>query len=135
MTTHENAENGPPDAPVRLPADTIVVRGGRSTPDTLLKTALSHFDAHGCFAISVRAKPGMTATELAVVEPPLAHPVIRATTAGALRRLGYEVVPDEPPPAHALIMLPDVPAGHEYHEISHVFGDAAENPGSRMEQT
>ena len=60
--------------------------------------------------------------------PRLAHPWIRATTVGELRNGGYDVIMDEPPPAHALIMLPRVPADHDFLTIASVLGEPCRNP-------
>lgn len=75
----------------------------------------------------------MTADDLAVVEPPLAYTKIRETTVGALRAAGYDVIPDEPPPTHALIVLRRVPADEDYRVVSEVFGEPRENPAVRKE--
>jgi hypothetical protein len=99
-----------------------------STPETLQKTALRHYDVHGEFAISVRSKEGLTANELAAIDPPLAYPRIRETTVGAVRAVGYDVVRDEPPPAHALVMLPSIPADDDYLKISSALGEPRDNP-------
>lgn len=82
----------------------------------------------GVFALSVRSRPPMSAEELARVDPPMLHPRMRATTVGVLRRAGYDVIPDEPPPAHALIMLPGVPADDDYVTVSAIFGEPTSNP-------
>ena len=57
MSSHGNLETKRDEEEGRLPDEAIVMRGGLSTPDTLQKTALRHFDIHGEFAISVRSKP------------------------------------------------------------------------------
>jgi hypothetical protein len=111
-----------------LPDEAVVVRGGLSTPDTLHKSALAHYDEEGMFAISVRSRPDTAAEDLARVDPPLLYPKMRATTVGMLRGVGYDVVPDEPPPAHALIMLPRVPADDDYVTVSAIFGEPTSNP-------
>jgi hypothetical protein len=115
-------------AETTLPDEAVVVRGGLSTPETLHKSALAHFDEKGVFALSVRSRPPMSAEELARVDPPMLHPRMRATTVGVLRRAGYDVIPDEPPPAHALIMLPGVPADDDYVTVSAIFGEPTSNP-------
>lgn len=109
------------------------MRGGLSTPETLWKTALRHFDTESVFAISCRSKPDMTADELASVEPPTLGLWLRETTVGTLRGAGYNVVPDEPPPAHALVMLPAVPADDDYLRVSAIFGDQRPNPTFKKE--
>ena len=116
-----------------LPIEAVVMRGGLSTPDTPLKTALRHFDLHGEFAISCRSKPRMTADELAAIDPPIPAPRMRETTVGVIRGSGYDVVSDEPPPTHALIKLPLVPADDDYVTISALFSDERPNPVFRKE--
>jgi hypothetical protein len=122
------------DTEASLPDEAVVIRGGLSSADTLRKTALAHYDDQGAFAISARSLPDMTADELAHVEPPLPQPRLRDTTVGALRRAGYDVIPDEPPPAHALIMLPRLPADEDYVAVSATFAEPRENPAYRKEQ-
>src|SRR3954453_14452603 len=121
--------NGDPIEPERdaeteisLPEEAVVVRGGLSAAETLAMTAFAHYDVHGDFAISVRSKPGMTADEMAHVEPALPQPRLRETTVGDLRAAGYDVVRDEPPPTHALIMLDPFPADDVYVRIASIFG-------------
>jgi hypothetical protein len=121
------------DAEGSLPDEAVVVRGGLSTPDTLHKSALAHYDAEGVFAISARSLPGMTASCLAHIEPALPQRRLRATTVGDLRAASHDVIPDEPPPAHALIMLPRVPADEDYVTVSATFGEPQENPAYRKE--
>jgi hypothetical protein len=112
-----------------LPDEAVVIRGGISTPETLHKTALAHRDDHPDFAISCRSLPQMSADDLTRVEPPLVnYPRLRETTVGVLRKAGYDVIRDEPPPAHALIMLPPLPADEDYLVISAAFSQPRENP-------
>jgi hypothetical protein len=111
-----------------LPDEAVVMRFGVSTPETLHKTALAHHDKAGDFAISARSLPGATADALARVEPRMGHAKLRETTVGALRAAGYDVIRDEPPPAHALIMLPRLPADDDYVVVSTTFGPARDNP-------
>lgn len=118
----------------RLPDEAIVTRGGLSTADTLCKTALAHFDVHNEFGISVRCKPPMTADQLALVDPPLPQKQLRETTVGALREAGFDVVPDEPPPTHALIMLQPVPTDDDYLRITAIFGQPRQNPAFTKEE-
>jgi hypothetical protein len=117
----------PTQKPPRLPDAAVVVRGGLSAPRTLHRTALEHFDKHGLFAISAASLPDMSADELAAVAQ-LPHPRIRETTVGAIRRAGHDVVPDEPPPAHALITLPRLPTDDDYMTIADLFGPPRPNP-------
>jgi hypothetical protein len=119
------------EAPV-LPDEALVVRLGLSAPDTLRKTALAHFDDHGEFAISVVSLPHATVDELAHLAG-LPHPRLRTTTVGAIRAVGFDVVPDEPPPGHALITLPRLPADEDYAAIADVFGPPEPNPALKEE--
>jgi hypothetical protein len=118
----------------RLPDEAAVTRGGLSTAETLEATAVAHNDLYDVYAISVRAAMGMTADELALAPPPLPQPKIREATVGAIRKAGYDVVPDEPPPNHALIMLPALPADDDYLRITSILGPARPNPAFRKEQ-
>ena len=111
----------------RLPDDAVVVRFGLSAPDVLHKTALAHHDKRGDFAISVASLPDRSADELARLGA-LRHPRIRETTVGRIREVGYDVVPDEPPEGHALIMLARHPADDDYETISNAFDDPRPNP-------
>jgi hypothetical protein len=47
---------------------------------------------------------------------------------GKIREAGYDVVQDEPPEGHALIMLPKVPTDLDYQRISDIFGPPRPNP-------
>jgi hypothetical protein len=47
---------------------------------------------------------------------------------GEIRAEGYDVVLDEPPPGHALIMLPRTPAEEDYVTISRLFQPPRPNP-------
>jgi hypothetical protein len=123
------SSTGPPGDICGLPDEAAVIRGGISTPETLHKTALAHRDGHPDFAISCRSLPGMSADDLARVDPPLVnYPRLRETTVGVLRKAGYDVVRDEPPPSHALITLPTLPADDDYVAISAAFSEPRENP-------
>jgi hypothetical protein len=115
--------------PSRLPDGAVVVRGGESSPRTLHKNALDHYDKRGEFAISVASLPDMSADDLSVVAE-IPHPKIRETTVGAIRELGYDVVRDEPPEGHALITLPRLPADGDYVTISDLLGPTRVNPAT-----
>jgi hypothetical protein len=131
MTADDDRDSStePRGDPRTLPDEAVVIRGGISTPQTLHKTALAHRDGHADFAISCRSLPQMSADDLARVDPPLVrYPRLRETTVGVLRSAGYDVVRDEPPPAHALIMLPPLPADEDYLVISASFSEPRENP-------
>jgi hypothetical protein len=129
MTNDANLDHQADESQTRFSDEAVVMRGGLSAPDTLAKTALAHFDTYGEFAISCRSKMGMSADELAAVDPPLVqYPWIRETTAGELRSAGYDVVPDEPPPAHALIMLPRIPTDDDYVRIEATLSEQRPNP-------
>lgn len=129
MTTDDDRTDEPDKGVGRLPDEAVVMRFGLSTPETLHKTALAHHDKAGDFAISARSLPGATADALAKVEPRMGHAKLRETTVGALRAAGYDVIRDEPPPAHALIMLPRLPVDDDYVVVSATFGPARNNPG------
>jgi hypothetical protein len=96
-------------------------------------TAFAHYDEDGEFAISVRCEAHMTADELAQVPPPLPQRQLRETTVGALRKAGFQVRPDEPPPTHALIMLDPFPVDDDYLRITAIFGAPRPNPVYRRE--
>jgi hypothetical protein len=135
MTADEEGHNQPrEDTEAPLPDEAVVISCGLSTADTLRKTALAHYDDQGVFAISARSLQGMTPDDLARVEPPLPQRRLRETTVGVLRVAGYDVIPDEPPPTHALIMLPRLPADEDYVAVSAIFGEPRENPAYRRGQ-
>jgi hypothetical protein len=111
----------------RLPDEAVVVRFGVAAPDTLRKSALAQHDETSDFGLSVVSLPGKSADELARLAG-LRHPKIRETTVATIRRAGYEVVPDEPPEGHALIMLPRLPTDDDYQRVSDVFSPPRPNP-------
>jgi hypothetical protein len=134
MTTDESTPPEPDEEEeARLLDEAVVVRGGLSTAETLSKTALAHYDVYDEYAVSVRSAPGMTADELAYVKPPLPQQNLRETTVGALRQAGFDVVRDEPPPKHALIMLEPVPTDDDYLRITAIFGTPRANPAYQKE--
>lgn len=107
------------------------MRGGLSAPLTLAKNVLEHHDdpsnTRGDFAISACSLPDTSADDLArTCRVP--HPRIRETTVGRLRAAGYDVVRDEPPEGHALIMLPRLPTDRDYVSISELFGPPRLSP-------
>jgi hypothetical protein len=127
-----NEESSPlPEAPALLPDEAVVVRGGLSSPMTLAKNALGHHDdpanVRGDFAISACSLPNMSAEDLARIGQ-VPHPRIRETTVGRLRAAGYDVIRDEPPQGHALIMLPRLPTDRDYVTISALFDPPRLNP-------
>jgi hypothetical protein len=113
----------------RLPDGAVVIRFGESVPETLRKTALAHHDERGDFAISAVSRAGATADELASLGA-LAHPKIRETTVGRIRAAGYDVISDELPEGHALIMLPRLPADDDWTAISDLFDPPRLNPAT-----
>lgn len=131
MTTNEDPAYPPAsDQEQRgLPDEAVVIRFGLSAPDTLRKTALAHYDKRGDLAISVVCRAGKTADELAA-RGTLPHPRIRQTTVGRIRSAGYNVIADEPPEDHALIMLPRLPTDDDWITISNLFDPPRENPAS-----
>ena len=117
----------------RLPDAAVIARGGESSPPTLHKSALAEHDDSGTLGISAVSRPDMTADEIAFLGE-IPHPKLRETTVGALRAAGYDVIPDEPPPGHALITLPAIPADEDYVAISDLFGPTRPNPAFRKER-
>lgn len=132
MTLNEESDR-PPEELAPLPDEALVIRGGLSAPETLLKNALEHHDdpanARGDFAISAWSLPDKSGDDLAHVAS-VPHPRIRETTVGRIRAAGYNVVRDEPPEGHALITLPRLPTDTDYMTISDLFDPPRLNPAN-----
>jgi hypothetical protein len=108
-----------------LPDDAIVIRGGRSARDTMMRSAELHFELEGEYGLSAYCIPETPMEQIAVAAT-LPHGVLRASTVGDLRRRGFDVVPDEPP--HALIKLPNPPADSDLARVDECFGEPVPNP-------
>lgn len=111
----------------RLPDDAVVVRFGLMAPGDLSLGAQTQFDTDGFYALSVCSAPGMTADELAVAAG-LTHSMIRESTVGRLRAVGYDVVSSPGPPNHADLLLPEPPGDADWEALDRVFDAARPNP-------
>jgi hypothetical protein len=115
-----------------------VVRGGIAEIDNMKASAWVHYVNRLAkrgfeeWALSVASLPEVGLDELcraAAANIPRfnRYKRIRVTTAGEVRRVGYEVVADGLP--HALIVLPNPPADTDYEAVESVLQPAQPNPG------
>jgi hypothetical protein len=117
------------EAPDRLPNGTVVVRGGLMLPADLIRSAQSHRDVEGLYALSVYSIPGATAEEIARGVP-LPHAKIRTSTVGRIRAAGYDVLSSPGPPGHADLVLPTPPTDKDGSTLDGVFDPARPNPAT-----
>lgn len=126
-----------PAAEPPFPDDAFVLRAGVLEVSSLEANATNHMvdTLHETgrleWAISVACRGGVSVDELAKeagekVWKFSERPRMRASTVGALRARGYDVVPDDLP--HALILLPKSPAGADYVAVESTFGAVIANP-------
>lgn|GEM_PF-1123892 len=94
----------------RLADDTLIVRGGTMNPPDLLTSIAVAKREVGKPGLSVHGADGVGVAELISLlnQGPvrrLPHGMVRLSTAGAIRRGGFEIVPTGEPP-HQTIELP-----------------------------
>lgn len=70
-----------------IPAEAVVVRGGRNRPADIVRGTGTH--PSGVTGVSVECAVGVSVAELAIAIP---HGQIGVTTVGAIRQLGGDVV-------------------------------------------
>jgi hypothetical protein len=113
-----------------LPDDALVVRGGVMEPRVMQVGAETHYEDCGEFAISVASLPDASIEDITRMAL-LANNQIRVSTVGRIRACGYEVVPSEPPPAHADLKLPNPPTDDDWETLRSIFDDPIPNPHPR----
>jgi hypothetical protein len=105
-------------------------------PDDLRATATQHWlesgkREHAISVLAHRTRDADWIVRRARRSDPesLQHPVVRQTTAGAIRQAGYDVVPHgRHPRGHALILLSTPPSPQDWPRISSLFGQERPNP-------
>lgn len=113
-----------------LPDSAIVIKGGVLPSLRLFReSAQDCFEAFGVYGVSVCCLPGMTADEIAraVPEGKLPHSYFRQTTVGALRSLGFDVVPSLWE-GHATLTFPGLPSDQDWARLQAVFEPRQCNP-------
>lgn len=78
------------------------------------------------WAISVWCEADCDADEVAK-RSPIRNRKIMVSTVGAIRALGYDVVPSDEPP-HADLKFPDEPSDDIFYELKAVFDPPRDNP-------
>ncbi len=82
------------------------------------------------YALSVFCLPDCNGDEIAI-QSSLRHDKYKKSTVGQIRAVGYEVVPDDPPAAHALVKaLPSPPSREDWRKLSEVFSKEKDNPNA-----
>ena len=74
----------------RLEDDTLVVRGGQSSPDNLITNQSKDLRGH----ISANSANGVSLDTLATTPQPFKNGKISVTTVGEIRKIGMDVIPD-----------------------------------------
>src|SRR5438552_2320289 len=96
-----------------LPSKAIVIRGGVMEPRTMEINAYTAYDETGEYSLSVASLPEADIDTIARVAN-LPYPQVRVSSVGRIRAAGYEVVPSEPPPAHADLRLGGIPTDQDW---------------------
>jgi hypothetical protein len=106
-----------------------VVRGGQLGFAAYQVGARVQLEWEGRLGVSVVSDNGLTKLELAF-KGQLPHPVVRVTTVGALRSLGYDVVPTRVnrDQGHAVILLPGEPSYEDWSRLISAFDQPEPNP-------
>jgi hypothetical protein len=105
----------------RIPDDALVVRGGRNQPEDLRRGMRTH--PSGVTGASVECAEGLSVEELAAGLP---HGQIGATTVGAIRAAGGDVVRTSGrSPHHATVV------GLSAEEVSHLLMPTMPNPAKK----
>src|SRR5437868_1617863 len=116
-----------------LPDDALVVRGGKNLPENFAKGSGVTIGGDGMLqGVSVNSVPGLSLVDLTVPDPRTGYPGIPnnqvgATTVGAIRASGGNVVPSPTPrnPHHATL------SGLTPEQASKLFRPTIPNPGRR----
>jgi hypothetical protein len=109
-----------------LPDEAILVRGGRVPfARSLCLDCRMHPD--GYFGFSVQSAAGMSVEDLARALP---NGRVGFTTAGELRKMGYDVVPTSGDAFHATVVVPRDWGEAEALELAQSFRDA-KNPNPK----
>ncbi len=88
------------------------------------RSALRHFLKRDQFALSVYSGKGRGKASLAAN---VMHQQIRASTVGAIRAAGFEVIVDGRPD-HCLILFPNEPSQEDLERLTGCFGAPEPNP-------
>lgn len=126
----ETRRDGPGDD--RLPDDAIVVRGGVMEPRQMEINAYTTYDDIGEYALSVCSLPDADLDEILRVGR-LRNGQVRVSTAGRIRKAGYEVVRSEPPPAHADLKLGRAPTSADWVALRDIFDPPVPNSHRRTD--
>jgi hypothetical protein len=113
----------PEPAPLRdeppLPDDAIVVRGGEMKYGDLEVAAVSNYQWHGVYALTVWSEAGLTAQQ--IHDKYLArYTKARFSTAGEIRGFGYGLQPTWDS-GHYDIVLPNPPSVTDWDNLSSIF--------------
>jgi hypothetical protein len=124
--------------PDQLPSDSIVIRGGRMSAQTLKDSAEVARRKLGEPSLSFWSFTGMTAEEVAAEverlnrrnEPPavIPHPVIRAARAGQLFDAGYRLKRSGSRRGHYSLTFSQAPTDADWKKLDEIFGPPEPNP-------
>jgi len=134
----DEAQTSPP----RIPDDAFVVRFGETASKTFvdgIKIGIERRGQQGrepLIGISVVCRPGLEADSVAALTTQwpglegrgLPHPRLQDATVGAIRARGYDVVADEPPPGHALVVFREIPSEDDRVNLLGAFSPLRDNP-------
>ncbi len=118
----------------RLPDEAAVIRDGYMRFKNFEVSTDNHYEHYTEYALSVFCSSECATGEEVACEvarhcPEYSREVFRESKAGLIRTIGYDVVQDEPPHAHALIKLPpSKPSREDYQKLNAIFDKAKANP-------
>lgn len=114
---------------LRLPDDSLVIRGGLMRMDDLWAAAETCLAEKGFYGLSVWGAPEATALDL-VQAGNIRHGKIRRSTAGRLRTEGFPVEPTGPP-RHCTVYLGGLLTDNVLEKFEAAFDPPEPNPGKR----
>jgi hypothetical protein len=109
----------------RLADQEILVHGGYLAWKSFQESVLTEYEDSGVYGLSVAYGVGMTVDAI-LAAAQLPHAVYRASTAGAIRALGYEAEPTNE--GHTFVTFATEPLIEDWRGVLGAFGDPLPNP-------
>jgi hypothetical protein len=115
----------------RLPDEAVVIRFGRLGEKDFSRSVAVEEETTGMPGLSVFSAANHSYGELAFTAD-LPHALLRCTTVGKLRQLGYDVVPDRGDEMHhCLVTFPSPPSNIDWEQLNGAFDPEVANPARR----
>ncbi len=118
-------------APMPLPSDAIVIRGGVGAPETIAVNAQTTFDTDGFWGVSGFSAADQTVEQIAQLaydQGRLPHGHIRTSTVGKILAGGFAVEETPGGYPHVDILLPPDPSDEMCSLLAHLFDAPIPNP-------